>query len=46
MMVETSINSMEQYIMYEAMFREPTTFVGYPTTKDNGSFVTNDGAWQ
>lgn len=44
MMVETSINSMDQYIMYEAMFREPTTFVGYPTTKDNGSFVTNDGA--
>ncbi len=44
LMTETSISSVEEYILYEAMFREPITFVGYPTTKDNGSFLSHDGS--
>ena len=26
------------------MFREPVAFVGYPTTKENGSFLSHDGS--
>lgn len=41
LMEQTSISSMQEYIMYEAMFGEPITFCGYPTNSDNGSFISN-----
>ena len=44
LMTEISISSVEEYILYEAMFREPVAFVGYPTTKENGSFLSHDGS--
>lgn len=44
LMTQTSISSMQEYIMFEAMFGEPIAFVGYPTTKDNGSFLSHDGS--
>lgn len=44
LMSETSIGSMQEYILYEAMFGEPMAFIGYPTTKDNGSFLSHDGS--
>ncbi|HBA69772.1 MAG TPA: hypothetical protein DCZ40_10520, partial [Lachnospiraceae bacterium] len=44
LMAETSISSMQEYIMYEAMFGEPIAFCGYPTTKENGSFLSHDGS--
>lgn len=44
LMVQTSISSMQEYIMYEAMFGEPIAFCGYPTSSDNGSFVCNAGS--
>lgn len=43
LMEQTSISSMEEYIMYEAMFGEPIAFCGYPTSGDNGSFLSNAG---
>lgn len=39
LMVMGTISSVEEYQMYKGMFGEPFTFVGYPTTKDNGSFI-------
>ncbi len=44
LMSETSISSMQEYILHEAMFGEPMAFIGYPTTKDNGSFISHDGS--
>lgn len=43
LMTQTSISSMQEYIMYEAMFGEPIAFCGYPTNLDNGSFISNAG---
>ena len=44
LMAQTSISSMQEYILYEAMFGEPMAFIGYPTTKENGSFISHDGS--
>ncbi|MCX4344403.1 MAG: extracellular solute-binding protein [Kineothrix sp.] len=44
LMVQTGISSMQEYIMYEAMFGEPIAFCGYPTSSDNGSFISNAGS--
>ena len=44
LMSQTSISSMQEYILYEAMFGEPMAFIGYPTTKENGSFISHDGS--
>ena len=38
-MINTSIASVEQYQMYKGMFGEPITLIGFPTTKENGSFI-------
>ncbi len=43
LMMNSSISSVQEYQMYAAMFGEPITFVGYPTTKENGSFISNGG---
>lgn len=43
LMINSSISSMQEYQMFRDMFSEAMTFVGYPTTKDNGSFISNGG---
>jgi ABC-type glycerol-3-phosphate transport system substrate-binding protein len=44
LMVNTYISGMTDYQMYEAMFGEPVSFIGYPTNKDSGSFISGPGA--
>lgn len=43
LMIQGSISSMNEYQMYEGMFGEPITFIGYPTNKENGSFISGAG---
>lgn len=40
LMMNVSISGVEDYQMYEGMFGEPVAFVGYPTNKENGSFLS------
>lgn len=44
LMLNTGISGITDYQMYEAMFGEPVAFIGYPTNKDNGSFISGSGA--
>lgn len=44
LMMNSSISSVQEYQMYSAMFGEPIAFVGYPTTKENGSFISGGGS--
>lgn len=44
MMVNTSIGSVQEYQMYQGMFGEPVTFVGYPTSKASGSMISGTGS--
>lgn len=41
--LENTISSVQQYQAYSTMFGEPVTFIGYPTTADNGSFLGSAG---
>ncbi|NLL77940.1 MAG: extracellular solute-binding protein [Clostridiales bacterium] len=43
LMIDGTISSVTEYQMYEGMFGEPMAFVGYPTDKENGSFITGMG---
>lgn len=41
MMINTGISSVQEYQMYAAMFDEPVTFIGFPTDKESGSFISS-----
>lgn len=43
-MADTSISSMQEYQMYKAMFGEPITFIGYPTSRASGSYLVSGGS--
>lgn len=43
LIMEGVISSVQQYQAYSAMFGEPISFIGYPTTADNGSFLGSAG---
>lgn len=41
LMVMGMISSVEEYQMYRGLFGEPITFIGYPTNKESGSFISD-----
>ncbi len=43
-MMDVSISSMQEYQMYKGMYGEPVTFIGYPTSKESGSFIISNGS--
>ena len=43
LMMNVSISSVQEYQMYVAMFGEPVSFIGYPTSKGNGSLINENG---
>lgn len=45
LMVNAGIASIEDYQMYEEMYgKEQITFIGFPTSKENGSFISPAGS--
>ncbi len=43
-MMDASISSMQEYQMYKGMYGEPVAFIGYPTSKESGSYVMAGGS--
>jgi ABC-type glycerol-3-phosphate transport system substrate-binding protein len=41
LLVNQNISDMQSYQVYDAMFGEPITFIGYPTESGTGSAITN-----
>lgn len=40
LLINESVSDVQSYQMYEAMFGEPITFIGYPTNSGTGSAIT------
>lgn len=40
MLMNTTISSVQEYQMYSAMFGEPITMIGYPSSEGNGSGIS------
>ena len=43
LMLTSSVSSTQEYQMTKGMFGEPITYIGFPTSKENGSFLTDTG---
>lgn len=41
---EIGISDMQNYQMYQLMFGEPTTFIGFPSNGGTGSYISTQGA--
>lgn len=45
MLMSTSFSSVQDYQMQSAMFGEPITMIGYPTTEGNGSAISGQNTY-
>lgn len=45
MLMSTSFSSVQEYQMQSAMFGEPITMIGYPTTKGTGSAISGQNTY-
>ena len=43
LMLNTGISAVTDYQMTKLLFKEPITFIGFPTSKENGSFLSGTG---
>ena len=43
-MMEVSFSSMQEFQMYTGMYGEPVTFIGFPTSKESGTYLNSAGA--
>ncbi len=45
MLINTTISSVQEYQMYSAMFGEPVTMIGYPSSEGNGSGIAGQNTF-
>ena len=43
-MMEVSLSSMQEFQMYTGMYGEPVAFIGFPTSKESGTYLSSAGA--